>query len=292
VLLLGSLGQLGTELELLLKRRHDVVACDAGQLDLVQTDRIVSQVRAIQPEIIVNAAAYTAVDRAEGEPDLAAAVNSAAPAVLAVEARRLGALFVHYSTDYVFDGLKSAPYIESDRTSPISVYGRTKLGGEIAIREAGCRYLVLRTSGVYSRRGRNFVLAILRQAEKGLPLRVVSDQITAPTWAFDLASLTVELLKLKETPLGTFHAAAAGEASWHEVACEVARLALPAVPVEAVTTDEYPTTARRPRYSVLDSTLLARTAGVTPIAHWRERLAAYFSSTSSTGMTGANAIRQ
>src|SRR6185436_15280430 len=180
--------------------------------------------------------AYTAVDRAETEAHEASVVNARAPALLAAEARALGALLVHYSTDYVFDGAKGTPYVESDATRPLQAYGRSKLEGEAAIRASGCRHLILRTSWVYADRGRNFVLAILARARATGELRVVSDQRGTPTWAGDVALLTAALLRLREPPEGLYHAAAAGETTWFEFAREVLRLAGIAARVQAIST--------------------------------------------------------
>lgn len=273
VLLLGRDGQVGHELTRLLP--GDVTALDRKQCDLADTAQLVSVVRSTKPHVIVNAAAYTAVDRAEHDEGPAFAVNAKAPAVLAEEAKRLGACLVHYSTDYVFDGAKRAPYVESDATHPLQVYGRSKLEGERGIRAAGGAHLILRTSWVYADRGRNFVLAMLEKAKAGAKLRVVADQWGAPTWAFDIAALTAALLRLGERPAGTFHAAAAGVTTWCEFAREIFRLAGTGTEVQAVSTAEYPSGTPRPAYTALDSSLLERTTGVAAIGDWRERLSAF-----------------
>lgn len=271
-LLLGRDGQLGWELARLLPALGESVALGRAQCDLSDRDALAACVREARPDVVVNAAAYTTVDRAEREPDVAFAVNAAAPGVLAEEARRAGALLVHYSTDYVFDGEKRAPYVESDATNPLQVYGRSKLEGEQAIRAAGGRHLILRTSWVYAARGRNFLLAILRKAQVEPRLRVVADQRGTPTWAHDLALLTAALLALRTSPEGTFHAASAGEASWWDFACEIVRLAgLPAT-VEPIPSAEYPTPTVRPPYTVLSSAALPRATGVAAIGEWRARL--------------------
>jgi len=253
----------------------EIVAYDRNQCDLTDTASLRARVREVRPNVIVNAAAYTAVERAEREAALADAANGRAPGVIAEEARRLDAYLVHYSTDYVFDGEKRSPYVETDATNPLQAYGRSKLAGEQAIREAGCRHVILRSSWVYAHRGRNFVLAILDRARKEGRLRVVADQTGTPTWARDLAQVSFDLLRLREHPEGTFHAASAGQATWHEFAQEVMRLATLAIPVEAVSTAEFPTAIRRPAYTVLDSGKLARETGVAPIGDWRERLSAF-----------------
>jgi dTDP-4-dehydrorhamnose reductase len=272
VLLLGRRGQVGGELERLLAPVIDLVALDSTELDLAKPQAVVERVREVRPQAIVNAAAYTAVDRAESEPLLAAAVNAMAPGMLAEEARRLGAYLVHYSTDYVFDGRKRSPYVETDTPAPLSVYGRTKLQGELAVRAAGGRHAILRSGWIYGERGRNFVLTILGKARDAPRLRVVHDQRGAPTWARDLAQLSAALILRDQPPEGTFHAAAAGETTWCDYAREILRLAGIAVPVEPIASAEYPAAAPRPAYSVLDSTLLARSVGIVPIGPWQERL--------------------
>jgi dTDP-4-dehydrorhamnose reductase len=269
ILLLGGHGQLGSELQRVLAGAE----LSAPRMDITHHDLLRAVLRDTRPRVIVNAAAYTAVDQAESEPQRAAAVNAEAPAVLGEEAGRLGALLVHYSTDYVFDGRKRTPYLEADPTAPLSVYGRTKLEGERAVLRSGCRHLILRTAWLYSR-DKGFVGAILRRASAGARLSVVNDQVGAPTAAADLARLTVDLLRSKEPAVGLFHAAAAGEASWHEVAVEILRLRGLRNEVAPVTTAQYGARAARPAYSVLDSGLLARSAAAAPIGDWRERLAA------------------
>ena len=251
ILLTGRNGQVGSELEAIL---HPTVATDHATLDLADADAIRRTVRAAKPDVIINAAAYTAVDKAESEPDLA--------------------LLIHYSTDYIFDGTKRSPYVETDPPKPVSVYGRTKLEGETRVRAAGCRHLILRTAWVYGRGG-NFVRAILRQAEKGASLRVVNDQIGAPTWARDIARVTSDLLHKRAE--GTFNVSASGSSSWYEVALEILRLVARKVEVTPVSTAEYGAKAPRPAYSVLDNGRL-RASGVTPIGDWRARLAEHLKS--------------
>ena len=268
ILLTGRSGQVGSELQALL---HPQAATDHAALDLADADAIARTVRAAQPDLIVNAAAYTAVDKAESEVELAMRINGVAPGVLADEAKRAGALLVHYSTDYIFDGAKRSPYVETDSPKPTSVYGRSKLEGEARIRASGCRHLILRTAWVYGR-GSNFVRAILRQAEKGAALRVVNDQVGAPTWARDIARVTGDFLKTSAE--GTFNVSAAGSASWYEVALEVLRSAGRAVEVTPVSTADYGAKAPRPAYSVLDNSKL-RALGIAAIGDWRERLTPY-----------------
>ncbi len=271
ILLTGRSGQVGSELHAILQ---PLIATDHATLDLADAGAIRRTVGEAKPSVIVNAAAYTAVDKAESEPDLAMRINGSAPGVLADEARRAGALLVHYSTDYVFDGTLRSPYVETDPPNPLGVYGRTKLDGENRIRASGCRHLILRTAWVYGR-GSNFVRAILRQAEKGAALRVVNDQIGAPTWARDIARVTSDLLR--KGAEGTFNVSAAGSASWYEVALEILRLAGSALEVKAVNTAEYGAKVPRPAYSVLDNSKL-HAAGIAPIDDWRARLAVHLKS--------------
>jgi dTDP-4-dehydrorhamnose reductase len=271
LLLTGRNGQVGSELQRILQ---PAVATDHARLDLADADAIRRVVREVKPDVIVNAAAYTAVDKAESEPDLAMRVNGVAPGVLAEEAKRRGALLVHYSTDYVFDGAKRSPYAEDDAPNPLSTYGRSKLEGEVRVRASGCRHLIVRTAWVYGR-GSNFVRAILRQAEKGAPLRVVNDQLGAPTWSLDIAQVTAQLLRQHDE--GIFHASAAGAVTWYEVALEILRLAHLSAEVQPVSTAEYGAKAPRPRYSVLDNSKL-HAAGIAPLSEWRARLALHLKS--------------
>jgi dTDP-4-dehydrorhamnose reductase len=282
ILLTGAAGQVGAALRRLLGA-HEVDATDRSTLDLASERSIRSRVREGRPEVIVNTAAYNAVDKADAEPQLADAVNAAAPGVLAEEAKRLGALLVHYSTDYVFDGAQRRPYTEGDAPNPLQAYGRSKLEGEARIRASGCRHVILRTSWVYAEGAANFALMILRKAAEGAPLRVATDQSSVPTWAADLAALTKAVLERAEPPLGTWHAAAAGETTRHAYAQELVRLAGFHIEVEAVTTAAFPGSAKRPVYSVLESRALARESGIRPIGHWRERLQAFLAARRASG---------
>jgi len=269
ILLTGASGQVGWELARRLPELGELVATDRASLDLADAAAIRRVLRDVKPGLVINAAAYTAVDRAESEPGLAHAVNATAPAVLAEEAKRLGALLVHYSTDYVFDGEKRSPYTEDDAPHPLNAYGRTKLAGEEAVRASGCRYLLLRASWVYAERGRNFLLAIARKARAGEPLRVVDDQTGVPTSAAFLAETTVRILGRAEHPEGLYHLAPTGSTTW----CGFARAIVERLGVNAtvtpIRTADYPTPARRPAYSVLDSSR-ARAAFGLPAADWRE----------------------
>ena len=292
ILLTGRDGQVGWELERSLAPLGRVVALARRDLDLADPAAIRERVRGVRPDVIVNAAAYTAVDRAESEPDLAEAVNARAPAILAEEARRLGAPLVHYSTDYVFDGASAVPYREDDATAPASVYGRTKRAGEEAVAAAGGPHCVLRTSWVYGTRGRNFFLTVCRLHRSGKPLRIVSDQLGAPTWSRWLADATATILvaggilrgRLRDSfseHAGVYHLAAAGETSWHGFAQAIvdglatfgsgSEEGAQRSEVTPIATSEYPTAAVRPARSVLATGKVAATWGVR-VAPWREQL--------------------
>ena len=274
VLITGRTGQVGHALCELFKA-EDLVATDRAALDLADEAALRGCLRDIRPQLIINAAAYTAVDRAESEPDAALAINGVAPGILAEEAKRLGAFLVHYSTDYVFDGRKAGAYLEGDAPRPLSVYGRTKLEGERRIIASGCRHLLLRTSWVYGPRGRNFFIAIARKARSlaqdaraSPPLRVVADQHGVPTSSAYLAESTRVLLD--EGAEGLLNVVPAGSTSWHGFAAAIVeRLGL-RVAVEPIGTDEYPTAARRPANSVLDIGKLSRLLG--PRATWQQGL--------------------
>jgi dTDP-4-dehydrorhamnose reductase len=273
ILLIGRNGQLGHELARALARGHELRTADRGELDLADPDAIRRAARDALPDVIVNAAAYTAVDQAESEPALAMRINAEAPAVLAEEAKRRGALLVHYSTDYVFDGEKGSPYVEDDAPNPLSAYGRSKLEGERRIVASGCRHLILRACWVYDSRGRNFLLTILRLARERDELRVVGDQVGSPTAARDLADASAKLLAMREPPEGLYHLAAAGQCSWFEFAREILALSGNSrARLTQITSAEYATAARRPRYSVLSCERIRRGCGIA-LAPWRETLA-------------------
>ncbi len=268
ILLTGRSGQLGWELLRTFAPLGEVLAPDRTQLDLARPDQIATLVRSSRPDVIVNAAAYTAVDLAESEPDRAHLINATAPGLLAEEARRCGALFVHYSTDYVFDGTKREPYVEDDTPNPINTYGRSKLAGENAIRSAGCPYLIFRTSWVYAARGKNFFLTMRRLLRERAPLSVVSDQFGAPTSASALADATALILHKRAGVLGdargVYHATASGSTSWHGFASEIARLEGfdAAARIRPIPSSEYPTAARRPANSRLSNAKLLEDFGV------------------------------
>jgi dTDP-4-dehydrorhamnose reductase len=261
ILLLGKNGQVGWELERTLAPLGAVTAVDLPEVDLADADGVRRLVREVRPEIIVNAAAYTAVDRAESEPERAMAVNGIAPGVLAEEAKALGACLVHFSTDYVFDGEKRQPYVETDTPNPLNVYGKTKLAGEETIRLVGGAYLILRTSWVYSLRGDSFVTKVLAWARERPELRIVEDQVGSPTWARMLAEVTglvlARGLEYVEERRGLYHLAGGGYASRLEWAkaildLEPGRDEQIVKDILPASTSDFPTPARRPLFSALN----------------------------------------
>jgi len=279
ILLTGKNGQVGWELARTLTFLGEVIAFDRAGLDLLVPDQILSAVRTVQPHVVINAAAHTAVDQAESEPDRAHAINATAAGILAEEARRAGALLIHYSTDYVFDGNKSTPYVEEDEPHPLNAYGRSKLAGERAIRSVDGPHLILRSSWVYAARGKNFFLTIRRLLREKSGLRVVSDQIGAPTSASMLADVTAELLRRHGVASlgdarGIYHATASGFTSWHGFATEIARLEQPEAQVRIVpvASKEYPTAARRPANSRLSTEKLSSRFGIA-LPSWETCLA-------------------
>jgi len=275
ILLTGSTGQLGFELKRTLAAHGEVAAFDHATLDLTDAKALAATVRLVRPQLIVNAAAYTAVDRAEQEADVALAVNAVAPGILAEEARRAGALLIHYSTDYVFDGAASVPYDESAPTHPLNVYGRSKLEGEQAIAATGAASIVLRTSWVYGLRGANFLLTIRRLAAEREELRIVADQRGVPNWCRALAEASAAMVGRGLPALieraGLYHLSATGSASWFDFAKAIVGDA-PRPRVVAITSADYPTAARRPAYGVLATGKLERAFGI-KLPPWRETLA-------------------
>jgi dTDP-4-dehydrorhamnose reductase len=286
ILLTGSRGQVGWELARSLSTLGEVVALDSDRLDLTDADAIRRVVAEIRPRIIVNPAAHTAVDKAESEPDLARAINATAPGILAEEAEKLGALLVHYSTDYVFDGSGSAPWLEDDVKGPLNVYGSSKLTGEQAI-QANCqRHLIFRTSWVYGLRGANFLLTMRRLMRERPELKIVADQIGAPTWCRSLAEATAQVIAQLHSPLvgadkpqpwGIYHMTNAGETSWQGFAQAILDFDAPAILANAparllpIPSSDYPTPARRPLNSRLNNDKLERVFGVR-LPDWREAL--------------------
>jgi dTDP-4-dehydrorhamnose reductase len=279
ILLIGSNGQVGKEMQHILPHYGDIISVARPTVDLAQPDTLRSIIRAKQPQIIINAAAYTAVDKAESEPELANAINAIAPLILAEESQKLGACLIHLSTDYVFDGNGCHPYQETDATKPLSVYGKTKLAGEEAIRETCAHHLILRTAWVYGTFGKsNFVKTILRLGAERPELRIVADQIGSPTWAQDIAAVIGEMIpQLSPDIAGTYNYTNSGVASWYDFAVaifeEAQQLGFP-LKVEnivPITTAEYPTPACRPAYSVLACGKISALLGKYP-PHWRQRL--------------------
>jgi dTDP-4-dehydrorhamnose reductase len=268
ILLTGIGGQVGWELARSLQPLGTVVALDRASFDLSNPGMMRDVLRDLKPTLIVNPAAHTAVDKAESEVAQANAINAVAPGILAEEARRLGALLLHYSTDYVFDGSKPTPYTEADPTCPINMYGQSKLAGEEAIRASGCRHLILRTSWVYGMRGANFLRTMLRLAKERDELRVVGDQFGAPTWSRMIAETTALMLARYQNQEGIYHFVAGGETSWHGFAEAIVTRGhalgliekIPAV--HRITSAEFPTPARRPANSRLDCSRLNQDFGL------------------------------
>ena len=276
ILLTGSKGQVGSALVPALAPLGELRAFDRQGLDLLDLQSIRSAVAEANPEVIINAAAYTAVDRAERERDLAFDVNHRAVGELARQAKSLDALLIHFSTDYVFDGEKRTPYVESDAPAPLSVYGRSKLEGERAVAASGCRHFIFRTSWVYGPAGRNFVHAILAAAKSKPELRVVNDQRGAPTSSAEIAAAVVQVLSGSNPlnrPNGIYHLSAAGETTWHGFATVILQAKGLKTPVAAIGSDEYPAAARRPKNSLLDNAKTGAVFGVA-LPDWRQSLPA------------------
>jgi len=303
ILLIGKNGQVGGELLHLLPSLGEVVAPNRSEMDLSKPSDISQIIRKVRPQIIVNAAAYTAVDQAQTDEAMALAINAEAPGLMAREAKEIGATVIHYSTDYVFDGSKRTPYEETDPTNPINVYGKTKLAGEEAIRAAEIPHLIFRTAWVYATRGRNFLLTILRLASEREELKIVSDQIGAPTCASDIAAATSKVLAglLKENGgrssfskrSGTYHMTAGGLTTWFDFANAILEKAAQAPQgaswfsaatqgrplttrrVIPITTEEFHAAARRPAYSVLSNSRLMQTFSL-ELPDWRAQLTRCF----------------
>lgn len=286
ILLTGINGQVGHALQRqLLLTNINVICLDRGRLDLTQHDEMRRIIQTVKPDLIINPAAYTAVDKAETEPELAFAINATAPQVIAEEAAKIGAKFIHFSTDYVYNGAKTSPYLEDDATEPLSVYGKSKLAGEEAIRAVGMPHLIFRTSWVYGAYGKNFFKTILRLAAERDELRIVADQTGAPTSANSIATAVLDVMdRWQDATTGAYHLVNAGYTSWHGFATaiieEYARLQalngwlpLKVTPayIQAITTREFPTPATRPANSCLDCSKLVRDFKVV-IPHWRDAL--------------------
>lgn len=266
ILISGRNGQVAQALQHALGKLGQLHVLGSDQLDLAHPERIAEQVRAIAPDLIINAAAHTAVDQAESEPELAFAINATAPGIFAEEAARLGVPLIHYSTDYVFDGSKTGPYTEDDAPNPLGVYGRSKLAGEQAIAAVGGQHLILRTSWVYSTHGRNFLLTMQRLLQEKPELRIVADQIGAPTWAGTIADSTRQLIERWQAgqagAWGIYHLTAQGETSWFGFAQAIGEQlkaqGKPCANLLPIPSSEYPTPARRPLNSRLDCSRLQR----------------------------------
>jgi dTDP-4-dehydrorhamnose reductase len=276
ILLTGARGQVGWELRRTLASLGEVVALDSRTLNLADADAVRRTVREMAPAIIVNPAAHTAVDKAESEQDLAHAVNAVAPGVLAEEAARLDALLVHYSTDYVFNGSGDRPWCEDDACDPLNVYGASKLSGERAIAASGCRHLIFRTSWVYGTRGSNFLLTMRRLMRERPELKIVADQIGAPTWCRDLAEATALILSQVSAcgfdRWGVYHMSNGGETSWHGFAEAIQALGDTHARLLPIPSSDYPTPAQRPLNSRLNNDRLVQVFGLR-LQDWRAALA-------------------
>jgi dTDP-4-dehydrorhamnose reductase len=277
ILLTGATGQVGWELARTLMPLGDVIAVDRSQADLTDLKALRATIQLHKPDVIVNPAAYTAVDKAETEQELAFLVNAEAPGVLAEEAKKMGALLVHYSTDYVFDGSKNTPYVENDATNPINVYGASKLAGERAIQSVAGDYLILRTSWVYASRGNNFLKTILRLAAEREELKIVADQIGSPTWARLIAETTAHIVKQamikrqsNNFDSDVYHLTSSGDTSWHgfaqkivDIVREQGKMELKNRAIHPIPTTDYPLPAKRPTNSRLSTERLEQQLGLT-----------------------------
>ena len=279
ILLTGITGQVGQELQQTLASLGEVVSVGRDRVDFSQPDAVQQVMETVKPAIVVNAAAYTAVDKAESEPDLTKLVNAVSPGILAKAASRIDAGLIHISTDYVFDGTQSSPYLETDATNPLGVYGSTKLAGEAAVRAECERHFIIRTAWVYGAKGKgNFVKTMLRLGADREELRVVTDQIGAPTWSKDLAEAIAQLTpQLSADTIGTYHYTNSGVCSWYDFAIaifeEAQQLGFPLKiqRVIPITTPEYPTPAKRPAFSVLSLKKTSTLLGTHP-PYWRQSL--------------------
>jgi dTDP-4-dehydrorhamnose reductase len=279
ILVTGRNGQVSQELQKVFAGQAELLVLGSAELDLSQPQHIADTVRALRPDLIINPAAHTAVDQAESEEALAMAINAEAPKALAQVAAELDIPLIHYSTDYVFDGSKAGPYQDDDATHPLGVYGASKLAGEEAIRAVGGKYLILRTSWVYSSHGRNFLLTMQRLLQEKPHMRIVADQIGAPTWAGTIAGITAQLVQHwragKPGAWGTYHLTGTGETSWFGFAEEIGRhlkaQGMPCAELEPIPSSAYPTPAARPLNSRLDCSRLEREWNVR-LPEWRDAL--------------------
>lgn len=285
VLIAGREGQVGWELKNMLSPSWEVVACNRQSFDLSDASMMRNVIREVRPHILINAAAYTAVDKAESDEDAAYKINAVAAGIMAEEAKAIGALFIHYSTDYIFDGTAAYPYHEDDANSPQNAYGRSKVAGEAAVIATSGKHLIFRTSWVYGSRGKNFLLTMLRLGAERDSLRIVADQIGAPTWSRSIARGTMQSMtafeKGRGNGSGVYHMTCQGMTSWYgfadEIFCQAEimhsmnNLRYPLPRLEAISTSEYPLPARRPQYSVLSNSKLKESFGVT-LPEWKEAL--------------------
>jgi dTDP-4-dehydrorhamnose reductase len=278
VLLIGAKGQVGQELQLTLPSLGEVISVGREELDLTNSEKISQLISEIHPDYLVNAAAYTAVDKAETESELAYAINATAPQTMAAVANKIGSKFLHISTDYVFDGQKNTPYLETDLTNPLSIYGRSKLAGEEQIQDSNSNALILRTAWVYGSYGKgNFVKTMLRLGKEREELKVVVDQVGSPTWAKDIAEAITGLLINANSPAGIYHFTNSGVASWFDLSkaifeeAKISGIPLKIQRVIPITTAEYPTPAVRPAYSVLSGQKISPQLGYIP-PYWRDSL--------------------
>ena len=280
VLLIGAKGQVGQELQVTLPSLGEVISIGREELDLTNSEKIGQLIREIHPDYLVNAAAYTAVDKAETEPDLAYSINATAPKIMAESAEKIQAKFLHISTDYVFDGRKNTPYLETDLTNPLGVYGQSKLRGEEEIKTVNSQAIILRTAWVYGSYGKsNFVKTMLRLGKEREELKVVVDQVGSPTWAKDIAAAITQLLINADNPPGIYNFTNSGVASWFDLTkaifeeAKISGIPLKIQRVIPITTAEYPTPAVRPAYSVLSGQKISQQLGYIP-PYWRDSLKA------------------
>jgi len=280
VLLIGAKGQVGQELQVTLPPWGEVISIGREELDLTNSEKIGQLIREIHPDYLVNAAAYTAVDKAETEPDLAYSINAIAPKIMAESAEKIKAKFLHISTDYVFDGRKNTPYLETDLTNPLGVYGQSKLRGEEEIKTVNSQAIILRTAWVYGSYGKsNFVKTMLRLGKEREELKVVVDQVGSPTWAKDIATAITHLLINVDNPPGIYNFTNSGVASWFDLTkaifeeAKISGIPLKIQRVIPITTAEYPTPAVRPAYSVLSGQKISQQLGYIP-PYWRDSLKA------------------
>ncbi len=290
ILLTGKTGQLGWELQHALAPLGSVIATDRVQMDLTNPDAIRTAIRGCAPDIIVNAAGYTTVDKAEAEPELAHQINAVAPGIMAEEAKRLNALLIHYSTDYVYDGTKGTPYVESDEPNPLNTYGKSKLDGERAVVASGCAHLILRASWIYSERGTNFVLTMLRLAREKKELAVVDDQVGCPSWAKPLAQASAEMLfsiPNARSASGIYHLSTSGYTTRLEFAKAIVAYAgerysadIQWADIRSTTTEKFPLPAARPLFTASSKEKLERTFGIR-MPGWLEQLQLFMHSLSS-----------